>query len=284
MNRKIVLFGATGKMGLALTQVLEHDYALALYNSLNSNVLDLNRIEEILNKEKPAIIINSVAYMGIDQCEVEPEKAFSINAIFPFHLAKLANDHNALLIQFSTDAVFNDSKDDFYDEDDCPAPVNVYGMSKYAGEGFVRAITERYYVFRLPVLFGQSIKNNQFVEKMLLQIKEGASSLNISTDVVSSPSYSLDIAKEVRNIIEIPLPYGTYHLANDGKASLYELMGAIIEYTGGSVDVKKASHHDFPAKGKKNTSTPIRSVKRKALRPWRKAVKAYCNHLNLENV
>ena len=85
------------------------------------------------------------------------------------------------------------------------------------------------------------------------------------------------MADEVRRIIESSSSFGTYHIANDGKTSLYELIKEIIGNLGLRVKIEKASFRDFPYVGVKNTNTPLRSAKIKSLRPWREAVKAYCD-------
>lgn len=276
-HEKILLLGATGKMGLSLGSVLEGAYNVVGKNSKDFDAANLREVESLIEDTRPDIVINTVAFLGIDPCEVQPNRALQMNTLYPKRLAELSKKMGFLLVHFSTDAVFNDQKDDFYLETDRPEPVNLYGLTKFGGDCFIQSIAQRYYIFRIPILFGKSLKANQFVEKMLDRVRQGQKVLKISSDIYSSPTYSSDVADEVRRIIESSSSFGTYHIANDGKTSLYELIKEIIGNLGLRVKIEKASFRDFPYVGVKNTNTPLRSAKIKSLRPWREAVKAYCD-------
>jgi len=276
-HEKILLLGATGKMGLSLGSVLDGAYNVVGKNSKDFDAANLREVESLIEDTRPDIVINTVAFLGIDPCEVQPNRALQMNTLYPKRLAELSKKMGFLLVHFSTDAVFNDQKDDFYLETDRPEPVNLYGLTKFGGDCFIQSIAQRYYIFRIPILFGKSLKANQFVEKMLDRVRQGQKVLKISSDIYSSPTYSSDVADEVRRIIESSSSFGTYHIANDGKTSLYELIKEIIGNLGLRVKIEKASFRDFPYVGVKNTNTPLRSAKIKSLRPWREAVKAYCD-------
>lgn len=279
MAKKILLLGHTGKMGTALKEVFEDGYTIIGKNSADFDALDFDQVKDLIDKTSPDIVMNTVAMLGIDSCEKDPEKAHRLNALYPKFLAELSNNNNFLLVHFSTDAVFNDEKQDFYTERDFTSPLNVYGSTKYRGDCFVQDAAKQYFLFRISVIFGEASKHNQFVEKMLLKVKEGKKPLKISDDIVLSPTYSRDAAREIRRILEEPLPFGLYHIANEGKASLYDLMNEIIKNLSLDATIEKASYKDFPYIGRKNTYTPLKSDKIRPLRHWKEAVKEYCvNH------
>jgi len=279
MSKRILLLGSTGKMGLALRHIFRDAYLIIGKNSHDFDALNFEQVRTIIGESSPDIVINTVAFLGIDPCEKEPERAFRLNTLYPKFLAELSNSNGFLLIHFSTDAVFSDEKGDFYTEKDCPRPLNLYGFTKYGGDCFIQAITKRYYLFRIPVLFGEATKNNQFVEKMLQKIHEGQKVLKISGDIISSPTYSRDVAREVWRIMDASYQFGLYHIANEGKASLYDLMKEITENLNLDVEVEAASYKEFPFLGIKNTFTPIKSEKISPLRHWKEAVKGYCNNI-----
>ncbi len=282
LTKKVLLLGHTGKVGIALKSVLNGNYRVIGRNSNDFDALDFDAVRKMVQAEKPDILINTVAFLGIDPCENDPEKAFKINTLFPKLLASLSNELDFLLVHFSTDAVFNDGKGDFYVESDIPKPLNVYGMTKYGGDCLIQAIAKKYFIFRISIMFGKSIKNNQFVEKMLQLINQGRKTLKIADDIISSPSYSLDVAKGVREILKRSPEYGIYHMVNDGKATLFDIMSEIVNGLGLDVKIEKASYNDFPFTGIKNTNTPIRSEKIKPLRPWKEAIKDYVEELKKE--
>lgn len=281
MNKKrVLILGSTGKMGLAIVNIFSGDYIVIGKNSRDFDALDFDMLRSLIEQNKPDIVINTVAYLGIDQCEKEPERALRLNTLYPRFLAELSNELGFLMVHFSTDAVFNDRKEGFYTEGDCPHPLNIYGFTKYGGDCFIQTIAKRYYIFRVSVLFGEARKTTQFVEKMLEKVKEGQRVLHISADIVGSPTYSRDIARQIKKTLyELP-QFGIYHTANEGKASLYELMSEIIRNLNLDVELKKASYRDFPYTGMKNTYTPLTSEKITPLRPWQEAVKEYCSGLH----
>jgi dTDP-4-dehydrorhamnose reductase len=277
VSKKVLLLGGSGKMGTAIRTVFEGDYDVIAKGGRDFDAMDFGQVGALLAETRPDIVINTVAYLGIDPCEKDPERAFRLNTLYPKRLAELSNEIGFLLVHFSTDAVFNDEKGDFYTEEDAPAPLNVYGLTKHGGDCLIQSIASRYYIFRISVLFGETGKDTQFVEKMLEKVHGGQRTLRVSGDIFSSPTYSRDVAREARRIIEASYPYGLYHVANEGRASLYELMKEIAENLGLDVAVEEASYRDFPYVGRKNTCTPLKSIKIDSLRSWKEAVKEYCD-------
>ncbi len=279
LDKRILLLGHSGKMGTALRETFSDCPDLVCRNSSDFDASDFDQVGTLIEEVQPDIVINTVAFLGIDPCEAEPEKAFRLNILYPRTLAELSRDKGFILIHFSTDAVFSDRESGFYTEADTPRPLNMYGVTKYGGDCVVQSLAERYYIIRIPILFGPKSKNNQFVEKMLGLIDGGLETLRISEDIISSPTYSMDIARQVKRIVLNGLPWGVYHVANQGKASLYELMKEVVANLELDARVERASYKDFPHVGVKNTCTPITSQKIEALRPWKDAVREYCKNL-----
>lgn len=278
-NKRVLLLGSSGKMGIALRNAFEPGYQVICRNSGHFDASALDQVESVINDACPDIVVNTVAMLGIDACEKNREEAFRLNALYPKFLAGLSREREFLLVHFSTDAVFNDEKKDYYVESDRPSPLNVYGATKYRGDCFVQAIAEKYYLIRVSLLFGPAARETQFVEKMLSKIHNGATELRIAHDIVLTPSYSVDIASEVRRMVEGSSPSGLYHVCNQGMASLYDLTKKIVDIIHPGVHVTRASCREFPSAGLKNTFTPLRSEKIGALRPWEHAVEDYCANL-----
>lgn len=277
--KKLLLLGAYGKMGTALREALAGKFEVTPKGSADFDAGDPESVKAVVGAAKPDVLVNAAAFLGIDPCEKEPLKALRLNALYPRLLAELAAETGFTLAHFSTDAVFSDEKNDFYTEDDAPAPVNLYGLTKYGGDCFIKAACPDHYIFRLPVLFGESPKNTQFVEKMLQLADGGAAELRVAGDIISSPTYSADAAAAAAGILAEGRPCGLYHLANSGKASLYDLMTAVAGELGLKTRISRASYRDFPYTGTKNTNTPMTSARGVKLRPWREAVGAYCARL-----
>jgi dTDP-4-dehydrorhamnose reductase len=277
MKKRVLILGHTGKMGSALFTVFNRkEYEIVGKNTSNFDAYNFNSVKKIIENFQPDIVFNTVAFLGIDPCEKEPEKAYKLNTLLPKFLSELSKKYGYLFVHFSTDAVFDDEKQGFYNENDPPNPLNLYGITKFGGDRLVQSILDKYYIFRIPVLFGPTLKRNQFVEKMLTRIEKGEKSLRISADIISSPSYSINIAERIRQIISDQLPFGLYHIANEGKASLYDLISEVTIQLKLNVEIIKCSYEDFDYIGKKNTCTPLSSKKIDTLRDWRLAVREYC--------
>lgn len=273
---KIVLFGASGKVGSALAGTLGARHEIVPFTSREIDAADLAAVRHAVESHRPEVVVNTVAFAGLDPCETDPSRAFLLNALLPRTLAGLSRTMGFVLVNYSTDAVFNDEKrGQFYWEDDTPHPMNVYGMTKYAGDLFVSGAAERYYTIRLGVVVGPSPKGNQFFERMLRNARDGRGPLRIANDIYSAPTYSLDAAAVVADLIETGKPFGLYHVANGGWASLYDLVAFAVKALKIDVDIEPVSCRSFPSLAPKNTWTPLAS-RRIALRPWQEAVAQHC--------
>lgn len=280
MGRRILLLGHTGKMGLALHKTFQQAGEIIGRNSTDLDAANPVAVRELVTHCRPDVVLNTIAFMGVDACEKEPATAQRINSLLPRQLAQLSADHGFTLIHFSTDAVFKDNdKDRPWLESDCPMPINIYGTSKLAADHLVAHHAPRHYLFRLPVLFGAAVKTSQFVEKMLALAAAGRPVLRVATDIVSSPSYSRDLANAALHVFLEEKPWGLYHLCNQGQASLYDLMKEIAHHLHLSCEIQPASHKDFPAIGEKQTFLPMSSEKLPPLRPWQEAAADYCRVL-----
>lgn len=281
---KVLVFGGSGKVGSALSAAfMSAGYTVV---SLNSSVADVGNHDQVcrsIMEVQPDIVLNAAACNGIDACEDAPQKALLINTLFPKLLAELSVQHGFLLVHISSDAVFGGTEEKYYLESSNASPINIYGFTKYGGDCFVSAIAQRYYIVRISVQFGVTFGKGQFVEKMLEKIRNREGCLKVSDDIIASPSYSRDVAERIRELVEQQSPFGVYHVANDGKASLYELVKELVNSMESDVAVEPVPHTAFPSRGLKNIYTPIRSEKIPPLRPWRDALQAYCRELQQQD-
>lgn len=276
-GKRILLLGDTGKMGQALLASLSRGNEIIRHNSCTFDAGDFDRVRQIIAESQPDIVFNTVAFMGIDACEKNPEKAFRINALLPKLLAEETVKSRYTLIHFSTESVFADQPShENYSEFAAAAPVNVYGMTKYGGDCFVQAAASEYFIFRVALLFGPSGRTEQFVERMLAKIRAGATTLRIADDIRITPSYSVDVASKVIELLTEGAPGGLYHLANSGTTTLHTFLKEIVTGLGLDVLLEKGSCDDFPSLGRKNRCTPLCTTKITPLRSWQEAVADYC--------
>ena len=154
---KIAVIGAIGQLGSDVCKmVLENKGDVVPLTHEMVEVSEAESVNDVLGKVLPAVVINTSAMHHVDACEGDPGSALKVNAIGARNLAVASSKLGYLLAHFSTDYVFDGQKGAPYTETDCPNPVNAYGVSKLAGELFIRKIAERYFIFRVSGLYGMN--------------------------------------------------------------------------------------------------------------------------------
>ncbi len=232
MYQKILLTGVNGQVGHELQKAFSQNNAFAgSVISLDRNQLDLTDQEAIRRAVatiQPDLIINPAAYTAVDKAESEPELAYAINAIAPQILAEEAAKTGARIIHFSTDYVYAGNKVGAYVEEDATQPLSVYGKSKLAGEGAVRAAGAEHLIFRTSWVYGAYGKSFM---KTILRLAGERDELRVVADQVGTPTSSSSIAHAVLSVLENWQAglTGIYHLVNAGHTSWHGFALAIVE-------------------------------------------------------
>lgn len=229
---KLLLIGKTGQLG---NDILRYANGYEIF-APDRGSLDLGSKESIRDTivgYKPDLVINTAAFHNVPLCEIEWKESFKINCLAVKELAKYCKKVNALFVIFSTDYVFNGEKNTPYLEDDILSPLQIYGISKAAGEFIATSVwPEKTLIIRTCGLYGISgaaSKGGNFVDKRILDVKQN-STIEISCDQIVSPTYTEDLAKAVLQLVRQPdLKPGIYHLINEGQCSWYEFTKAIYE-------------------------------------------------------
>ena len=278
---KILIIGLSGCFGTEFKNLcLNNNINLLGFKSSKLNILDYKLLEKKIKKEKPRVVINSSAIVGINQCEEEYSNAFSVNSIGALNLAKICEKMGIILVQTSTHAVFDGKRKKSYCEEDLPRPNNVYSGTKYLSELFVSSICKKFYVIRFPTLFGKRSNNQKgFVDKVYVALKENKT-LKIATDKIDSPTYAKDAAKALIEIINKKKKFGTYHLADEGKISFYTFVNELKKLLNSKSLIIKAKDEEFVSVGFKPLKTSIVSKKLKKMRNWKIALKEYVDEIN----
>jgi dTDP-4-dehydrorhamnose reductase len=281
---KIAVIGASGQVGYNLVEVLSACNEVTGLTHKDMDILDFAKTRGTLTKLKPEIVINTAAYHKTDECEENPERSFQVNSIAVRNLAITCKEINSLFVHYSTDYVFDGKKRKPYTEDDEPNPINVYGVSKLAGEVFVRNTLERHYLIRPSGIFGKAKKEGKenFIVRMLRSAREKGS-LKIVKDQILSPTYARDLAEKTVELIQTDR-YGVYHITNLGHCSWYEFAKAAFELTRVSVKVEPVTSNRFPAKAQRPMysvleSKNLKSIGLRRMRPWKEALKAYLEEI-----
>jgi dTDP-4-dehydrorhamnose reductase len=227
-----VVLGAGGQLGHELVRYLRGG-RVAAFGRLELDLCDFVYVRRVLTEVRPDVVINAAALTRVDTCEVEPERAFWVNALAVRHLASVCAELDAVLVHISTDYVFDGQKSSPYTEDDLPNPLSVYGVSKLAGEHFVRALAPRHYIVRTSGLYGvagAAVRQGNFVEAML-RLADAGQPIRVVHDQVLTPTFAGDVARKIPEILARG-PYGTYHVTNAGSCSWFEFAQAIFRMAG----------------------------------------------------
>ena len=153
---KVAIVGANGQLGADLVRAFECEGASVIgLTHADLEITNFDSVSQVLRDQRPDVIVNTAAMHQVENCEREPEKAFAVNAIGPRNLARAAREFDAVLMQVSTDYVFDGIQESPYRETDLPRPMNVYGITKLAGEYFVHATTDKHFVVRTSGLYGK---------------------------------------------------------------------------------------------------------------------------------
>jgi len=284
---KVVLIGASGQLGNDIVTVVPSKIDLIPLSRKDVDVTVKEQVENVIKNFSPEIIINTSAYVKVDMAEEEVDKAFLVNAIGVKNLVDICKELGICFLHISTDYVFDGKKLESkkpYTEEDTPNPINIYGLSKYTGELIIQNYLEKYYIVRVASLYGKagaSGKGGNFVYTIIKKAKSGEP-LRVVNDIFMSPTYTLDAAQKIWEIILRNKPYGIYHVTNSGYCSWYEFAVKILEYTGliNKVDIKPVKHTEFKAKAKRPLWSPLTSIKGIKLRPWQEALRDFIDSLS----
>jgi dTDP-4-dehydrorhamnose reductase len=227
---KVLVTGAGGMVGRAVSDHCKSLGDLVIsYDHQSLDIADADRLLQTLRRDKPDVVINCAAWTDVDGCELDHERAFAVNARGPENLARASRESNAILVTISTDYVFDGDKDGFYTQRDQPNPQSVYGVSKLEGERRAQSAHARTIVVRTGFVFGPG--GNNFLSTVVDRARRGEK-LKAISDAYGTPTYSLDLAARLRELIQVDLP-GVFHVVNAGNGVSYEVFArAALEAAG----------------------------------------------------
>jgi dTDP-4-dehydrorhamnose reductase len=218
-NHTFLILGANGQLGKQFKKELAAGGERVIApEEWDCDITSFEKLAQYIESEAPTVIINCAAYNAVDQAEQQSDTAYLINSKSVEHIAKLCKQLGIFLVHYSSDYVFDGKKNNLYNENDVPNPLNVYGKSKLAGEEAVQRHGGSYLLFRTSWVFGSGTQN--FIYKMN-QWAEKNPVLKLSCDEVSVPTSTLDLVSLSLLSLKKGLK-GLYHLTSSDYASRYE--------------------------------------------------------------
>lgn len=245
---KTLVLGSSGQLGQCLKAVTTQRNVNTLYfpDETIGNILDVATLKNLFAEKKPDFVINCAAYTAVDKAEDEIELCRLINQQGALNVAQVCKEFGATLIHVSTDFVFEGNAINLLKEDDIAKPINVYGLTKLEGEKDIQNILTEHYIIRTSWLYSEYANN--FV-KTMLKLGAEREELNIIADQIGSPTYAIDLAGAILDIIASGQEaYGVYHYSNEGSVSWFDFAKAIFELSNTTVKVNPILTSAYPTK------------------------------------
>ena len=245
---KILVLGGTGQLGQCLQKVASEREitSITFADEFVGNILDIEVLEKLFIKEKPAFVINCAAYTAVDKAEDEVDLSRKINRDGAENIAKLCLKFDATMLQVSTDFIFEGNVPSLLTETDPTVPISIYGLTKLEGEKAVESVLEKHFIVRTAWLYSEFAGNFM---KTMLRLGTERDSLGVIADQIGSPTYGVDLAGALLDIIvSEKKAYGIYHYSNEGAISWYDFAQAIFELGNVDVIVNPLKTSEYPTK------------------------------------
>lgn len=286
MTDSIIVFGASGQLGRALSRAAPPDGCVVRgFDRAAVDITQLDEVNRALDDPSAALVVNAAAFTAVDAAEDAPAQAYAVNRDGPALIAAACALRGLPLVHISTDYVFDGTKRTPYREDDPVAPIGIYGASKEAGERAVRAAHDRHIILRTSWVF--SADGSNFV-KTMLRLAESRETLSVVDDQAGCPTPADELAEAVMAIAarlrrDAPATaFGTYHYCGQGAVTWCGFARAIFteaaRCSGRRVPrVQPITTADYPARAARPANSVLDCARIEARwgivqRPWREGL------------
>ena len=275
----VLVTGSNGQLASCIKDLAKRDTSLNfIYTDYQElDICDLKQVEVFFkSNQKIDYCINCAAYTAVDKAESEVEKAFEINATGPKNLAQVCSEFDTILIQISTDFVFDGEKTEPYVETDVANPISVYGASKLQGEVEIKKIVKKHFIIRTSWLYSEH--GNNFM-KTMLRLAETRDEISVVSDQIGTPTYAGDLAEVILKIVSSKnTNFGLYHYSNDGVASWYDFAEAIFKASNTEIRLNAIKTEAYPKAAKRPVysvmdKTKIKKVLKMKTLDWQDSLK-----------
>lgn len=237
---KILVFGGWGQLGSDLAIAARGRHELTRPTRSEVDIHDAERVRGVIGAVHPDVVVNMAAFHKVEQCHEEPSTAMATNAVGALNVARGARMAGARTVYISTDYVFGGTPSPGGCREDTPvSPLNVYGVSKAAGEALVINECPDSLVVRGSGMFGHAGsagKGGNFVDNIIARAQRGEP-IAVVDDQIFAPTATRDMAERLLLLLERRVPPGIYHAANSGSCSWYLLAKTALSIAGVQAEV-----------------------------------------------
>ncbi|HEX4808411.1 MAG TPA: dTDP-4-dehydrorhamnose reductase [Bryobacteraceae bacterium] len=282
MNKKVVVFGGGGQLGVELCREFERRaYTVKKFDRQSLDVTDSALVESALAAADPQIVINAAAYNQVDIAEREPIAAYMANALAVRNIAMGCRQVDAFLVHYSTDYVFDGTKGSPYTESDLPHPVGAYAVSKLAGELYAQAYLENPLILRTSGVFGPGglfTPRGNFPE-LMLRLANSGNPIRVVEDHIASPTYAPAMASRTADMVEKRLR-GVFHMGGGQPISWYEYARMIFDEAGVNPPLQPTDEREYRTAARRPKFSALDNGKMEAagiapMPPLREAIRDY---------
>jgi len=249
---RALVLGAGGLLGREFASEKPREHEIVALAHADLDVRDTAAVQRVIRDLSPNWVINASGFTHVDAAERDRDAAFAVNAAAVGELARVCGENRSGLAHFSTDYVFDGAKTGCYREDDEPLPLSVYGASKLAGEELVRRSGARHLIIRTQWLFG--FGNRSFLSTLWQRAQERRPT-RVVADQFGCCTFTVDLARVTW--VALDRLEGTYHVANKGRVSRFEIAQRIFGAAGVPELVTPCEGADMPAAARRPTNSPL---------------------------
>ena len=235
MKKKIYIAGCGGMLGEGFYKIFREGYLLKCTDKdVNEDWIsfldfrDFDAYKKDVREFKPDYLFHLGAYTDLEFCELNPDETYLTNTIAVENAVYIANELNIPVLYISTAGIFDGNKE-LYDDWDTPNPLGIYARSKYMGERYVVENAKRFLICRAGWMMGAGpAKDKKFIQKIMKQLKEGKTILNIVNDKDGTPTYTHDFAENVKLLLEMEY-WGLDNMVCGGQTSRLEVAQELLK-------------------------------------------------------
>lgn len=279
---RVLILGGGGMLAHALRLVLA-DRAGTIVSPARAelDICDDASLARAFESAAPTLVLNCAAHTKVDLCDFQRDLAHAINGRAAGRAAALAAARGAAFVHYSTDFVFDGTSPRPYVETDPTCPRSEYGRSKLAGEHAVLSAHPGALVCRTSWLYGPG---GPCFPATMVRVARSGKPLSVVSDQRGSPTFTLDLARLTRDLLEHTAPGGIYHTCNAGETNWFDFTAEILRVFGLSVPLSAITSAEWKARTPWSAERPARSTmdcSRAAravghpMRPWQEGLAEY---------
>lgn len=242
--KKVLIIGANGFTGRRMLQIFSACEAYEVigcslhpdicpegkHRFIQADINDFPQMEALFDRVSPHVVINCSALSVPDYCEHHREEAYATNVLAVEQMARCAEKKGCRLIHLSTDFVFDGKTDFLYTEEDQPAPVNYYGVTKWEGEQAVARVCSSYAIVRVVVVYGKALPGQHGnILKLVKDRLTAGQEIRVVSDQYRTPTWVADIVEGVERLMHT-YKSGIYHICGKEYLSIAEIAYRVADY------------------------------------------------------